>query len=63
MVDHYKPTQYGFEWGSAVIERACSDKTKGWVCLTVRSKKETLQVVVLKGGKIKFGITEKKGRR
>jgi hypothetical protein len=54
-VEHFKETQYGFEWGAATIERSCSDKKQGWVCLTVRSKKQSLQIVVLKGGKIKYG--------
>lgn len=28
---HYQETKYGFEWGSAKIQRHISDGPKGWV--------------------------------
>ena len=51
---HYKETIYGFEYGSAKIERKCSDKKKGWVCLGVETPKETLSVYVTKTGKVRI---------
>lgn len=56
---HYKATDFGFEWGSARITRACSDEKKGWVVLLVKTPKEDLQIYVTKTGKVRvFGPEE-----
>ena len=48
-------TQYGFNFGPAVIERLCSDDSKGWVYLAVNTPKETqgINVYVTKTGKLR----------
>lgn len=47
-------TQYGFNFGPAVIERLCSDDKKGWVYLAVNTPKETqgINIYVTKTGKL-----------
>jgi len=54
----FEQTQYGFTYGAAEIERACSDEKKGWVMLILRTKKypEGMQIYVTKTGKVRvFG--------
>lgn len=53
---HYKETDYGFEWGSAKIERNCSDSKKGWVVMNLKTQKHTegMQIYVTKTGKIRI---------
>lgn len=51
---HYKLTNYGFEFGSAAIERLCSDTKKGWVVLRIKTLKEDLQAYVTKTGKVRI---------
>ena len=50
-----KNTQYGFEWGPADVSRVCSDESKGWVMLLVKTKKHPngIQVYVTKSGKVR----------
>ena len=52
---HYAETAFGFEYGAAIVERACSDKAKGWVVLLVRTPKhpDGLQLYVTKTGKVR----------
>lgn len=52
---HYAETKYGFEYGAATIERACSDEKKGWVMLLIRTPKhkDGIQVYVTKTGKVR----------
>ncbi len=49
---HYKQTDYGFEWGSAKIERLCMDEKKGWVYLRVKTPKGNVELYITKSGKI-----------
>lgn len=51
---NYKETMFGFEWGSALVERCFSDKKKGWVTLLLNTKKESLQIYVTRTGKIRI---------
>ena len=46
-------TQYGFNWGSARVERTMSDDKKGWVHLNVKTPKELqrVSIYVTKTGK------------
>ena len=52
---HFAETTYGFEYGAATVERACSDEAKGWVLLLIRTPKHPngLQVYVTKTGKVR----------
>jgi len=52
---HYKETKYGFEWGSAKIERCCSDEKKGWIVLFIKTPrhKNGLEIYITKTGKVR----------
>lgn len=54
----YEVTQFGFNWGSLDVERACSDSKTGWVTLLLRTEKMSIQVYVTKTGKIKLYDTQ-----
>ena len=61
---HYKVIPYGFEYGSAIIERQCSDDKQGWVQLAVMSNRlpdYDVTIYVTKTGRIK--VFDKQGRR
>lgn len=54
----YAETKYGFDYGSAKIERICDDPKKGWVMIQVygmgpKKPKGDIQIYVTKGGKIR----------
>jgi len=51
---HFRPTTYGFEYGSAKIERLASDSKQGWVVIEIRTPKAMLQVYVTKTGKMRL---------
>lgn len=50
-----KLTEYGFEFGPATVERACSDEKQGWVVLLLKTKKypHGIQFYVTKSGKVR----------
>lgn len=52
---HARETRFGFEYGSLVIERCCSDVKKGWVMVTLHTPrhKRGMQVYVTRTGKIR----------
>jgi len=50
---HYKETKYGFEYGSANVQRLVSDDSKGWVTIGIATPKNEIQVYVTKTGKIR----------
>jgi len=50
----YEETKYGFNYGALDIERTCSDEKKGWIVITLRTKKISIQVYVTKTGKIRL---------
>lgn len=54
MTIHYRETKYGFDYGAVTVERACSDDSKGWVTLSVKTKKLLLGIYVTKTGKIRI---------
>jgi len=58
IVPHYKETEYGFEYGSAKVERLFSNEKKGWVTLGIETPKHTysggVQVYVTKTGKVRI---------
>lgn len=58
MSEHFKNTQYGFEWGAAVIERGFSDEKKGWITLLLKTPKypaqRGIQIYVTKTGKVRI---------
>ena len=49
-------TQYGFIYGPVTVERFCSDETKGWVCLGIKTKRhpDGIQVYVTKTGYVRI---------
>ena len=49
----FEITQYGFRWGPAELVRLASDP-KGWVALSVGGKRETVEIFVTKGGRIRI---------
>lgn len=59
---HYKPTQYGFEYGSAKIERLFSDEKRGYVTISVETPKykqggkehSAIQIYITKTGKVRI---------
>ena len=58
----FEQTQYGFNWGSAEVERMMSDEDKEWVYLGVRSPKQVIYVYVTRTGKIRVYKAKLKGR-
>ena len=48
-------TQYGFEFGPATIERACSDDPKGWIMLLLKTERHPtgIQLYVTRTGKVR----------
>jgi hypothetical protein len=54
MTINYKETKYGFEYGSATVERVCSDDKKGWVALSLKTPKKEFTVYVTKTGKVRI---------
>ena len=50
---HFQETDYGFEYGSAKVNRIHSDDKKGYVILGVSSPKGSIQIYVTKTGKIR----------
>ena len=52
----YEETKFGFNWGAANIERCCSHK--GYVFLTVRTKRQWLDITVTPSGLIRSGLTK-----
>lgn len=53
---NYAPTQFGFNYGAATVERLCSDDKKGWIVLGVKTPKligHGLQIYVTKTGKVR----------
>ena len=57
----FEQTQYGFNWGSAEVERMMSDEDKGWVYLGVKSPRWAVNVYVTKSGKIRVYKAKRKG--
>ena len=54
-------TQYGFIYGPATIERACSDDKAGWAVMLLKTAKhpDGIQLYVTKSGKVRiFGKDE-----
>lgn len=45
-------TQYGFNFGSAKVERIASDDKRQWVVISVETSKERLHIYVTKTGKV-----------
>lgn len=57
---HHADTQYGFEFGSATVERICS-VGNGSVYICVKSPKDAIYLLVTKTGKI--NLYEKTGNK
>jgi len=55
---HYAETQFGFEFGSAKVQRQVSDTKKGWIVLGLETPKHSdgkaIQVYVTKTGKVRI---------
>jgi hypothetical protein len=55
---HYEETEFGFSWGSAKVERICSDNKKGWINLSIETQKHpgsrSIQIYVTKSGKVRI---------
>lgn len=58
MSQHFKLTQYGFEWGKAIVERVASTPKWG-VVLDVRSSRHLVQIRVTPSGLIRVGAVHK----
>ena len=54
-------TQYGFQWGSAEVERMMSDEKQGWVYMGVKSPRFHVYLYVTKTGKIRVYKAKRKG--
>lgn len=57
----YEITQFGFNWGAAVIERLCDNEKTGSVCLSIRAGENMLSIYVTKSGKFRV-FDEKTGK-
>ena len=55
----YRETDYGFEYGSAWVERIASEEKRGWVVIQITSQKANLQVYVTKTGKMRLTLDGK----
>ena len=55
---NYKETTFGFEYGSARVERIASDGKKGWVYFSILTPKNILYLYVTKTGRVK--VTDEK---
>lgn len=58
-VQHYAETQYGFEWGSAKVERMASWSRKGHgsqVCIGIDTPTNHVQVYVSKTGVVRLFV-------
>lgn len=53
-----RTTEFGFQWGAAMIQRLFSDVKKGWVTVGVETPKCKLQVYITKTGKIRVHSDE-----
>ena len=64
-MEHYKLTQYGFEWGGVTVSRICSDKKAGWVYLSVKGKRQNqeVEIYVTKSGKVRVYRETKQGKK
>jgi hypothetical protein len=55
---HYRETQYGFEYGAAIVTRLCSEPKTGRVTICIETPKHSghdgLQVSVTKTGKVRI---------
>ena len=53
---HRKLTEFGFEFGSLIVNRACCDDNLGWVVVQVQvpKKNQSLQIYATKTGKIRI---------
>ena len=51
---HYKTVEFGFEYGAATVTRNCSDEKKGWVCMSLVTKKADIEMYVTKTGKVRI---------
>ena len=49
---HHAETQYGFEFGAALVERVASSPS-GYVALFVRTPRESLEITVTPSGLIR----------
>lgn len=51
----FSPTQYGFEWGGAIVQRHIADSSTGHVVLSVkgRKRKDNIDIYVSRTGKIR----------
>jgi hypothetical protein len=46
--------EFGFGWGALDVERTCSDVSWGWVIVTLKTPKRTVEVYVTKTGKMRL---------
>lgn len=51
---HYRPTDYGFEWGAARVSRIFHNEKKGLVALMIHTPKHDLEIYVTKTGKVRI---------
>jgi hypothetical protein len=60
--EHFKATEFGFEWQAAKVQRLFSDPRKGWVTVGVDTPKAEVQVYVTKTGKVRVWINGKEAK-
>jgi hypothetical protein len=51
---HYKETDFGFEYGSAKVERLCSDEGNGWATIGVETPRCGIQIYATRTGKVRI---------
>ena len=49
----YAPTEYGFSWGAASVQRLCCDAKKEWVLIGIKTPRKEIQVYVTRTGKVR----------
>lgn len=47
-------TAYGFKWGPVEVTRTIGDDRRGMVVVSLKSKKHSMDVYVMKGGKVRI---------
>lgn len=54
-----KRNDHGFDFGALNVEATCSDARRGWVVVTLKTPKHSVEVYVTKTGKMRingFGV-------
>ena len=58
MTIKYAETPYGFEYGTAKVERIASDEKRQWVVIGVTTPKHKVAVYVTKTGRVRLYLDD-----